>query len=180
MCGHRILSSSHLVVHALGLHWNHLLALPVSRFPTSGVSLHRYPRPHLPPGGVLGRWRGRRWQCARLASICRGILPLPQWRHCLASSLGATFGDGVATHGSLASALFTHCSSGIACSCAHPCGSLLSPQACLISSLPPITYAWQLSSSASMNILEVCPLIQLRRVLGSVRLGRSVTEGPFP
>jgi hypothetical protein len=31
-----------------------------------------------------------------------------------------------------------------------------------------------------MNILEVCPLIQLRRVLGSVRLGRSVTEGPFP
>jgi hypothetical protein len=50
----------------------------------------------------------------------------------------------LATHGSLASALYTHCSS--ACSCVHPCGSLLSPQACLISSLPPITYAWQLSS----------------------------------
>jgi hypothetical protein len=31
-----------------------------------------------------------------------------------------------------------------------------------------------------MNILEVCPIIRLCRVLGSVRLGRSVTEGPFP
>jgi hypothetical protein len=27
---------------------------------------------------------------------------------------------------------------------------------------------------------EVCPVIRLCRVLGSVRLGRSVTEGPFP
>jgi hypothetical protein len=37
-----------------------------------------------------------------------------------------------------------------------------------------------------MNILEVnfkekvCPIIRLCRVLGSVRLGRSVTEGTFP
>jgi hypothetical protein len=31
-----------------------------------------------------------------------------------------------------------------------------------------------------MNILEVCPIIRLCRVLGSVRLGRSVTERPFP
>jgi hypothetical protein len=31
-----------------------------------------------------------------------------------------------------------------------------------------------------MNILEVCPSIRLCRVLESVRLGRSVTEGPFP
>jgi hypothetical protein len=31
-----------------------------------------------------------------------------------------------------------------------------------------------------MNILEVCPIIRLCRVLGSVRLGCSVNEGPFP
>jgi hypothetical protein len=31
-----------------------------------------------------------------------------------------------------------------------------------------------------MNILEVCPSIRLCRVLGSVRLGRYITEGPFP
>jgi hypothetical protein len=63
-------------------------------------------------------------------AFAEGYCHCHKGRHCLATSLGATFGDScLATHGSLASALYTHCSSGIACSCAPPCGSLLSPQA---------------------------------------------------
>jgi hypothetical protein len=35
-------------------------------------------------------------------------------------------------------------------------------------------------SLANLHILEVCPSIRLCRVLGSMQLGRFVTEGPFP
>jgi hypothetical protein len=50
----------------------------------------------------------------------------------------------------------------------------------MLSSYPKKSYPPCSEFSASTNILEVCPSILLCRVLGSVRLRHSVTEGHFP